>query len=104
MNEAKKFVNYEKENIYPTKILELWNQPFYEQNKELIRLINANFVIRVNDIVDGKKKKTLVGGGQITKYMSEDDAIEQFEKCLRGGQEKYTWWNRKTLRIEFISK
>lgn len=77
---------------------------FYSKNQQLIRLINANFVIRVYKYQEGKKIKTLVGGGQITKYMKEEDAIKQFNACLNGSRSKYTWWDRKVLKIEFISK
>lgn len=89
-------------------------QTFYQRNKETIRQVNMNFVIRVYIITwsepdeEGVQKKktfqTLVGGGQITKYMSEESAIEQFERVLTGRRDKYTWWDRNTLRIEFIAK
>ena len=79
-----------------------------------------NFVIRVyqryeveKTVIEDNEQKTvlvprfqrsLVGGGQITKYMDESSAIDQFERCLDGDRSKYTWWNRNVLRIEFIAK
>ena len=77
---------------------------FYSKNQQLIRLINMNFVIRVYKHQEGKKIKTLVGGGQITRYMKEEDAIKQFQTCLNGQRSKYTWLDRNVLKIEFISK
>lgn len=85
----------------PEKVVKL---SFYHQHKDIVRLINMNFVIRVYKFVDGKKIKTLVGGGQITKYMSEETALQQFDKCLNGHRDKYVWWDRNVLRIEFIAK
>lgn len=107
-------VNWGTDNKYPEAVAKLFEKSFYERYKETIRLVNMNFVIRVYittwsepDEEGVQKKKTfrtLVGGGQITKYMKEEDAIEQFERVLNGRRDKYTWWDRNVLRIEFIAK
>ena len=86
-----KIINYGTNNRYPEAVIELTERiSFYKRHKDLIRLINANFVIRVYKYQEGKKIKTLVGGGQITKYMKEEDAIKQFQTCLNGQRSKYT--------------
>ena len=67
-------------------------------------MVNANFVIRVYIFENGKKRRTLVGAGRITKYMTEETALLTFEKVLSSNRGKYTWWDRKVLRLEFIAK
>ncbi len=80
------------------------NSTFYDRNKDIIRRINMNFVIRVYIIEGNVRYRKLVGAGMILKYINEPDALIQFKKCLKGRKEKYTWWNRKDITIEFKAK
>lgn len=62
--------------------------------------INRDFLIRLT--LDGKTK--LIGAGMLNIYI--DDLTEKriIEKLLNPKTIKYTYWNRKSLKIVFLPK
>jgi hypothetical protein len=62
--------------------------------------INRDFLIRLT--LDGKTK--LVGAGMLFQYVDEMTEKELITKLLNPKTIKYTYWNRKTLKIKFLPK
>jgi hypothetical protein len=62
--------------------------------------INRDFLIRLT--LDGKTK--LIGAGMLNVYV--DDLTEKriIEKLLNPKTIKYTYWDRKSLKIVFLPK
>lgn len=62
--------------------------------------INRDFLIRLT--LDGKTK--LIGAGMLNVYI--DDLTEKriVEKLLNPKTIKYTYWDRKSLKIVFLPK
>lgn len=62
--------------------------------------INRDFLIRLT--LDGKTK--LIGAGMLNVYI--DDLTEKriIEKLLNPKTIKYTYWDRKSLKIVFLPK
>lgn len=67
--------------------------------KELIRMMNMNFVIRT--IQNGKV--TLRGAGVLAEEIGED-AKKHYEKALFSGKDIHTLKLRRGLTIVFVSK
>ena len=67
--------------------------------KELIKMMNMNFVIRT--IQNGKT--TLRGAGVLALEIGED-AKNHYEKALYSGKDTHTLKLRRGLVIQFVSK
>ena len=64
--------------------------------------INLNFLIRWKN--QNENKTNLISAGQYNKLVGENLKIKHFNKVLNGGLDKYTFYIRKRLKIEFVSK
>jgi hypothetical protein len=64
------------------------------------RQINRDFLIRLT--LDGKTK--LIGAGMLFQYVDEMTEKTIVERLLNPKTIKYTYWNRKTLKIKFLPK
>lgn len=71
---------------------------------ELRPVINKNFIIRVTFLNDVFKEVRLVGAGQYYKYVGEPICLRHFRIVLKGGLDEYTFFPKKSLKVEFISR
>lgn len=62
--------------------------------------INRDFLIRLT--LDGKTK--LIGAGMLNVYIDELTEKRIIEKLLNPKTIKYTYWDRKSLKIVFLPK
>jgi hypothetical protein len=62
--------------------------------------INRDFLIRLT--LDGKTK--LIGAGMLNVYVDSLTEKRIIEKLLNPKTIKYTYWDRKSLKIVFLPK
>lgn len=79
-------------------------QDFWHKHRKLVLEVNRDFRILVTQEIDGIQKRFIIGAGKIDRFLSEEAAIEQFKKVLASDKPKITWWDRKSLKIEFCLK
>lgn len=80
---------------------------FYNNNRKIIKWINQNYKIRVTDTREsnaGKRIDSIRGAGKLNEVLPEKDVLKLFESVKSSWRIKYTYWNRKNLKIEFLIK
>lgn len=64
------------------------------------KYINQNFLIRITTT----EKKTLVGAGQLYRYLEQKFILKIVDDLKTSFEYKYTYKYRRGLKIEIVSK
>lgn len=71
-----------------------------ELSPDLVKFVNTNYLIRVTQ----NGNQTLKGAGKLDDIISVFDVYSIYRRLYINCYDSWTWWDRKSLKIEFIRK